>query len=223
MTLQLALPFSLREHATFEHFVVGANGEIVDRLRRPAGGFECVWLFGERGVGKTHLLQAFCHKHAGSAYIPAGRMNASGAALAGYAEFSAVSVDDLGFWLGCRQAELAFFGLYNQLAARRAQFVLTARRSPMEFEFALPDLGSRLRAAACYRVAALDDDDRAVLLVRAARRRSLSLAPDVVRFLLARADRDQRELLRLLDLLDRSSLAAHRRITIPFVKDVLSL
>lgn len=224
MSAQLTLPFALRDHRTFDRYVAGPNSELIDELRRRRGrGFQCVWLFGAPGVGKTHLLQALCHEQAGSAYVPARRIAASALSLTGYGQFGTVSVDDLEHWLGRRESELAFVGLYNQLAAQEARLVVTARRSPLEIDFTLPDLRSRLRAAACYRIAPLDDADRARLLRAAARRRSLVLAPEVVRYLLSRTDRDQRELLRLLDSLDQSSLAAKRRITVPFVKEVLCL
>ena len=220
---QLGLPFALREQSTFDRFVAGANRELMHQLRQRPMGFQCLWLFGEPGVGKTHLLQALCHEQTASAYVPAGRIAASALALTGYGEFDTVSVDDLEHWLGGRESELALLELHNQLASRNARLVVTARLSPVEIDFALADLASRLRAAACYRVAPLDDDDRAALLAEAARRRSLELTPEVVRYLLARADRDQRELLRLLDNLDALSLAAKRRITVPFVKEALCL
>ena len=220
---QLGLPFALREQSTFDRFVPGTNRELMHQLRQRPTSFQCVWLFGEPGVGKTHLLQALCHEQAASAYVPAGRIAASALALSGYGEFDTVSVDDLEHWLGGRESELALLELHNQLASRNARLVVTARLSPVEIDFALADLASRLRAAACYRVAPLDDDDRAALLAEAARRRSLELTPEVVRYLLARADRDQRELLRLLDNLDALSLAAKRRITVPFVKEALCL
>lgn len=223
MNTQLGLPFALRDQSTFDRFVAGANGEAINQLRRRAKGFHCMWLFGEAGVGKTHLLQALCHEQEGSAYVPAGRITASALSLGGYGDFDAVHVDDLEHWLGARETELALLDLYNQLAAQGARLVVTTRAAPVEIDFALADLRSRLRAAGCYRIAPLNDADRALLLVDAARRRSLTLTPEVVRFLLSRADRDQRQLLRLLDSLDRSSLAAKRRITVPFVKEVLCL
>ncbi|MCY3813878.1 MAG: DnaA regulatory inactivator Hda [Gammaproteobacteria bacterium] len=222
MSRQLILPFALHESSTFERFVVGPNEELVDRLRRPGGGFDCIWLFGESGVGKTHLLQALCHAEPGASYIPAREIGAD-SVLDGYARFDVVTVDEVHRWLGSREQELALMGLYNRLSARRARLVLTANRSPLDVAFAVADLASRLRAAACYRVAPLHDEDKVRLLVNAGKDRGLTLAPDVVRFLLLRVSREQQELLRILDQLDRSSLAVHRRITIPFVKETLCL
>lgn len=222
MSQQLILPFALHESSTFERFVVGPNEELVDRLRCPGPGFDCIWLFGEPGVGKTHLLQALCHAEPDASYIPAREIGAD-SVLDGYARFAVVTVDEIHRWLGSREQELALMALYNRLSARRARLVLTANRSPLDVTFAVADLASRLRAAACYRVAPLQDDDKVRLLVNAGKDRGLTLAPDVVRFLLLRVSRDQVELLRILDQLDRSSLAVHRRITIPFIKETLCL
>lgn len=222
MSQQLTLPFALRERSTFECFVVGPNEELVDRLRRPGPGFDCMWLFGEPGVGKTHLLQALCYVEPDASYIPAREIGAD-SVLDGYVRFDVVTVDEVHRWLGTREQEIALLALYNRLSARRARLVLTANRSPLDVTFAVPDLASRLRAAACYRVAPLQDGDKVRLLVNAAKDRGLIVAPDVVRFLLQRVSREQRELLRILDRLDRSSLAAHRRITIPFIKETLCL
>lgn len=218
---QLALPFGLRQRCTFERFVAGDNGELVQRLETPRRGADTVWLFGGRGVGKTHLLLALCQRHAGAAYIPAEEM--APAALRGYARFDVVAIDDVLRWLGERGSEVALFDCYNQLRTAGARLVLSADRSPRQCEFALADLGSRLRAAACYRVSPLAERDKAQLLRSAAQERGLLLGDDVVRFLLSHAGRGQGELLDTIDRLDCLSLAAQRRITIPFAKEVLCL
>ena len=226
---QLALPFQLLERSTFERFVVGANGELVERLRKRPSRFACCWLFGGTGVGKTHLLQAVCHNRPRASDIRAGEVDpadesaAADASLRAYAQFECVAIDDVMRWIGNRAAEVALFHLYNQLLASGGELLLTADRSPLELNFALRDLASRFGAAACYRVAPLRDEDKAQLLASIAHQRGLQLSEDVVGYLLARVARDQRHLLEILDRLDRSSLAAQRRITIPFVRDVLCI
>ena len=224
----MPLPFELREQATFDRFVVGANSELLAHLRQRPSGFDCLWLVGERGVGKTHLLHALCHEQPASAYVPADRIraaaiDASTTTLDAYGRFAAVAVDDVPSWLGDRQAELALMGLYNRLRERDARLVMAARRSPTDIDFALADLASRLRAAACYEVMPLNDSGKRQLLLAAASDRGLRLSDDVVSFLLVRVSREQRELMRVVERLDQYSLAAKRRVTIPFVKQALCL
>ena len=220
-TQQLALPFELHKRSTFERFVAGENGELVERLKAPRQGAEAIWLFGTPGVGKTHLLLALCQRHANSAYIPAGDLAPT--ALDGRARIDVVAIDDVPRWLGERRSEIALFDFYNNMRAGGALLALSADRSPLELEFALADLGSRMRAAACYHVAPLADCDKARLLCAAAHERGLVLGDEVVRFLLSHVGRGQGELLNTLDRLDCSSLATQRRITIPFAKEVLCL
>lgn len=219
---QTALPLDLPARSTFEAFVVGTNTELVERLRRP-DRFACVWLFGDAGVGKTHLLQATCLSRPRSAYIPAGQVGAAEASIGTYADCQNVAIDDVQHWLGNRGAEVALFDLYNRVLANDGELLLTADRSPRELVFALPDLASRFSAAACYCVAPLQDQGKAELLTRIAQERGLLLSDDVVFFLLSRIGRNQRYLLDILDQLDRSSLAAQRRITIPFVRETLCI
>lgn len=220
MSNQSVLPLMIGERGTFESFVTGPNGELVDRLKSPCPGFECVWLYGEPGTGKTHLLQAVCHERPRSAYIPAGEMAAE---LEAYGSFDVVTVDDVAGWIGDPAAERALMVLYNTLAARDGSLIVTADRSPRDIDFTLADLGTRLRAAACFRLAAMTDEDQVRLLAEVAAGRGLELPEDVASFLLARTRRDQGSLLRAFDRLDEASLAQGRRITIPFVKKALGL
>ena len=220
---QLTLRFPLRPRSRFEHYVVGANSAPVERLREQAPRFECLWLFGSPGVGKTHLLQASCHAVADGAYLPAGRIPPDQAALQRYGRFRAVLVDDVEAWLGHTGAERELYGIYNELVRAGARLVFTASRSPRECEFTLPDLASRLCAAECYELARLADEDKLPLLINAAQDRGLRLSEDVVRYLLTRVSRDQKALLDTLSRLDHASLTQKRGITVPFVKQVLGL
>ena len=227
MTEQLALPFALAERSTFRHFVAGRNRELVERLRRlvnsSGDAFDCLWLFGEPGTGKTHLLQAVCNARDDAAYIPAREMAAEEGAIDAYGKFDIVTLDDAGAWIGSEASERPLMGLYTMLDTRGASLILTADRSPRDLRFTLPDLESRLRAAACYRLLPLDDGDKLRMLADAASGRGLDLPSEVAQFLLARTSRDQRELLDVLDRLDKASLAQGRRLTIPFTKQILGL
>lgn len=224
---QLALKFPLRPRSRFEHYVAGANTAPVQRLQAEANRFECLWLFGSPGVGKTHLLQATLqatrHVVADGAYLPARRIPPDEASLQRYGRFRAVLVDDVEAWLGHAPAERELYGIYNELARAAARLVFTASRSPRECEFALPDLASRLCAAECYELARLSDEDMLPLLINAAQDRGLRLSEDVVRYLLSRVSRDQKALLDTLSRLDHASLTQKRGITVPFVKQVLGL
>ena len=227
MTEQQALPFALGERGTFRRFVAGRNGELVERLRKlgraSGNSFDCVWLFGDSGTGKTHLLQAVCNDQANAAYIPAREIATEGDSIEAYGKFDTVTVDDVPEWIGTPASERPLMSLYNVLRQRHARLVVTAHCSPRDLKFTLPDLGSRLRAAACYRLAPLDDRDKRRLLSGVARERGVELPDEVAQFLLVRTSRDQRELLGVLDRLDRASLAQGRRLTIPFVKQTLDL
>ena len=218
MSRQLPMRFPLRERFTFERFAVGANREPVEHLRAPVDGFRCMWLWGPSGVGKSHLLQAACHG-CGGAYVPARERGD----VEGYDAFERVLIDDVDTWLGDRGREEALFRLFNAMLGRGHVLALTATRSPAAARFALDDLASRLRGAACFELAPLSDEDAVPVLKRAARDRGFDLSDEVVGFLMRRVDRSLPELLALLETIDRASLSASRRVTVQFVKEALAL
>ncbi len=215
---QVPLAFRLRERFTLDHFLVGENTELLASVCRPVDGFYCAWIWGRVGAGKSHLLQAVSHE-TGGAFIPATEIPA----VDGYEVFDRVLIDDIHAWIGDRPAEEALMRLYNNRLQRGLVLVAAASRPPAQLCFALPDLASRLRSAACFEISPPDDEEAGAVLRRVARDRGFQLDPSVVSFLLRRTGRNLADLLSLLETIDVESLSAQRRITIPFVKQVLDL
>jgi DnaA family protein len=85
----------------------------------------------------------------------------------------------------------------------------------------LPDLTSRLGWGPVFQLATLSDRDKRAALQMRARRRGLELGNEVAEYLLRRYPRDMDSLFSLLNQLDRASLVAQRRLTIPFVRELL--
>ena len=145
MTEQMALPFALGERCAFDQFVAGRNGELIERLqgsgRGPRHRFDCLWLFGEPGTGKTHLLQAVCLEEANAVYIPAREINAQDDSIEAYGKFDAVTVDDVTGWIGVEASERSLMNLYNVLRVRQARLVFTADRVSARSRFCLARLG----------------------------------------------------------------------------------
>jgi DnaA family protein len=142
--------------------------------------------------------------------------------LEGWDALELVCVDDLDRIVGDARWERALFTLYNGLLEHGGALLVASARSPAELDFELPDLASRLRSGPVFQLAALDDADRLLALQGHALARGLALPDDTARYLLRRTRRDMHSLCAVLDTLDRASLAAQRRLTVPFVRDLLS-
>jgi DnaA family protein len=118
--------------------------------------------------------------------------------------------------------ERALFALLRELQDAGGRLVLSARAPPALLGWALPDLGSRCAAGAVLQLRPLDESEQQAALKLRARVRGLELPDETLHWLQRRFPRDMRSLYELLDTLDEAALAAQRRITIPFIREVLS-
>jgi DnaA-homolog protein len=224
------LPLALRwpRRQRFEHFHAGANAAAVAAVEMLAtdAGAPWVYLHGSNGSGRSHLLVAACQaaSHAGRRvqYLPLASLNDAAGVLRGVAGSELLALDDLAAIAGNNEAEHALFDLYNRARAEGSAMLFAADATPAELGIKLPDLRSRLGACTQFALKPLDDDERRAVLKAQAHARGIELDDNVLDWLFARYARDLGALLDLLDKLDVASLAAQRRITIPFLREFLS-
>lgn len=223
------LPLALRypPDQRLETFVAPPSG-VIAQLQAIGSTRGADWLYiaGASGTGKTHLALALCAFRDGaglrSAYLPlaaaSGRLGEALDALEGN---DVVALDGLEAIAGNPNDEVALFHFHNRARSAGVNVLYAARSAPDLLGLVLPDLKSRL--AQCNRVLLdpLDDAGRAGVLRDRAQRRGLVLEEAAIDWLLARMDRDLVGLVALLDRLDRESLAAQRRVTVPFLRQVL--
>lgn len=229
---QLALNLRLRDASSFENFLVARNREPFDRVqasvaRLAAHSTPAQWLYlwGEDGCGKTHLLEAACRAaqeqgHA-ALYIPLCEKTTLSTALLEDVEQSAlVCVDDVQAIAGDKAWEAALFALYERLRAQGGLLMLASQLSPANCGLQLADLATRLSAGLVYQLHALSDPEKISALRLRAQRRGLVMTEEVANYLLTRFPRDTHSLFALLDRLDAATLAAQRRLTIPFLRSL---
>jgi DnaA family protein len=189
---------------------------------------DALFLSGPGGAGKTHLLlglyaEATAHGHE-VAYLPLRMFGARSVdALGGQGTAALVCIDDVDAIAGMRDAEVALFDLHNRVRAAGAAIVYAANATPAQLAIDLPDLRSRLAQCTQFALEIPDEPARRAILRQRAQTRGLELDDAVLDWLFRRVDRDLGTLTALLDRLDRASLAAQRRITVPFLRQTLGV
>ena len=221
---QLPLALALEDYASFETFVSGGNGAAVEHARSVAlGRADTVWFWGGRGTGKSHLLQAACRaataaeRRAMYIALPA----ASPAILADLEQVELLAIDDVQSIAGKPEWEQPLFVILNAFLSRNGGLLLAANAPAAQCGFGGADLASRGAGAVTYRLAPLNDAERAAALRLHATARGLELDAPAAEFLLKRVPRDMAALTSCLARLDRASLSAQRRLTIPFIREQL--
>lgn len=223
------LPLALRypPDQRFETFIGAPEGALA-QLRAVAAGDSHDWIYlvGAGGTGKTHLSLATC-----AAALQAGRrpaylpLQAAGTRLRDALEalegHDVVALDGLEYVAGRREQEVTLFDFHNRARAADVTVVYTSRLPPDGLGLVLPDLRSRLSQCSRIMLDPLDDEGRGAVLRERAVRRGLVMDEATLEWLLTRTGRDLSGLVALLEKLDRESLAAKRRITVPFLKRVL--
>jgi DnaA family protein len=189
---------------------------------------DSIVLSGASGAGKSHLLLATCAEAAAQkcaiAYLPLKLFGAHAAdALAGQGVVRLACVDDVQSIAGDRSAEIALFDLHNRTRDAGGALLYAADAMPLQLALTLPDLRSRLAQCAQFALAIPGETERRAILRERANARGLELDDAVLDWLFRRVDRDLTTLTALLDRLDRESLAAQRRITVPFLRQILDV
>ena len=224
MSPQLPLALRFPADQRFQDFV--GQAPVCALVAAVAQGESEAWLYlsGPSGSGKTHLMLAACAeaREQRALYLPlpalAGRL---AEALEG-AEFAGlVCVDGLDASAGNRDDEIALFHFHNRARATATRVIYAAGAMPAALSFVIPDLVSRLEQCTRLSLLSLNESGRREVLTRRAARRGLQLDDAVLDYLFRRVGRDLGTLTALLDRLDRASLAAQRRITIPFLRPFL--
>lgn len=226
--MQLALDIELPEEATLDNFCWDGNellsNQIHYQLTHKKERFFYLW--GQKGVGKSHLLQAVCHvKQADATYLPLTLIQSYGPeVLEGMDALSLICLDDIDVIAGKSDFEEGLFHLYNKCRDNAdVMLFISGSLAPTTLPIVLPDLRSRLAWGLSFEVHGLSEQHKMDVLMQRAKHKGLNVGPQVIRYLLHHYTRDMHHLSHLLAKLDKASLAQKRKLTIPFVKEILKM
>lgn len=230
MNKQLALAIKLNDEATLADFNWQNNQLIKQQLLSTLHhhGDRLLYLWGSKGSGKSHLLQACCQEvkiNQSAIYLPLRVLHEWGPeTIEGLDEQALICIDDIEIIAQNSAWEEALFHLYNRIKdAEQTLLIIAGNQPPNTLPISLPDLRSRLGWGLVFQLNELSDEEKINTLKEHARKRGFDLSESVAQFLVNRSSRNMHDLHQLLNRLDDASLVAQRKITIPFVKEVLEL
>lgn len=223
---QLPLSLRLRSDSRFDNFVTDAASAVTlhalqQWLAQPQSAV--FYLFGPTGCGRTHLLQAAAVA-ADAIYLPLGDLASASPdeVCEGLDNVPLLVLDDIDRVVADSRWCETLFHLFNRQLAQGHRLLVSAAVAPAGLDCALADLRSRLSWGGSFALHSLDDEGRLRLLRLRVAERGLALGDDTAAYLLSHVARDSASLVHLVEELDRQSLVQQRRLTIPFVKSVIT-
>jgi len=200
---------------TFDNFVAGPCSRLAHAAcqavcESPGEAYNPLFIHGDVGLGKTHLLHAICH--AVMRRVPQSRCALMScetfvnhfieAVQEGqlhqfryrYRQADVLVIDDVQFLTGREQTQEEFFHTFNTLHQMKKQIVLSSDRSPRE----IPDLEDRLVSRFNWGLVARVDkpcyETRVAIVRKKARMRNIPLPDDVICLIAGSIDSNSREL-----------------------------
>src|SRR3954464_4771710 len=234
----------LSDRYTFQYFVIGKSNELAAAAAHAVGQapgkvYNPLFIYGDTGLGKTHLMQAIAHEilirrpetritfigteQFTNALFASTQTRTTADFRRRFRETDLLLVDDVHFLKGKEAMQEEFFHTFNALYEAGRQIVLTSDRSPSEIPGLEARLVSRFQWGMVADVAAPDVEHRIAILRQKAELDHLELTiPDaVIRFIAENVRSSVRELEgSVIKLLAYASLK-HRDITVDLVREAL--
>lgn len=232
----------LNPRYTFETFVVGAGNRFAHAAalavaERPAFTYNPLFIYGDTGLGKTHLLQAIAHyvlkylqnlkvcyvtsETFTNQFINAVRDKNILSFQRRYRETDVLLIDDIQFLAGKEQTQEEFFHTFNTLYEAGKQVVISSDRSPKEISPLEGRLRSRFEWGLITDIQPPDLETRIAILRKKAQIQQLSVPNEVLEFIASRIKSNIRELEGALNRVKHYSTLTGRPITLPLAKEVL--
>jgi len=199
----------------FDNFVTGASNRFAHAAsfavaETPAKAYNPLFIYGNSGLGKTHLLHAIGH-YALSLYprikvryvsseeftndfINAIQNNRTAAFQAEYREVDILLIDDIQFLQGKDQTQEAFFHTFNTLTDHNKQIVITSDLPPKMLTGFEERLTSRFESGLSTDIHAPELETRIAILRKKAENEKVRVPEDVLEFMATRVSSNVREL-----------------------------
>ena len=205
----------LNPRYTFDNFVTGesnrfAHAAAVAVAEAPGKAYNPLMIYGDSGLGKTHLLHAVGHyvlnyfEGVRVKYVSTEEMtndfinsisdNRQKEFRRAYRDIDVLLIDDIQFLVSKIQTQEEFFHTFNTLHNAQKQIVMTSDRPPKNLEALEPRLRSRFEWGLITDIQPPDLETRIAILRRKAAAEHLQVAPDVLEFIGSRIQTNIREL-----------------------------
>lgn len=226
---QQALDFKLDEGACFSSLVPGSNFAAIkllrDALQREQN--ELFYIFGPRGCGKSHLLNALFRDLKRPSpevfFIDLKAARKLPTELLNIEVPPVLMLDNVDALAGDSEWELALFALYNRWVDRHSGiFIASSSCSADRIPFAMHDLNTRFENGVSLPLQPLNDAECEQVLILKASLRGFKMQPKVAAFLVRHLNRDMHRLTAVLNLLDHETLRQQHKLTVQFVKKILA-
>lgn len=228
MPKQLPLQFEFQSTQNFSAFYSGSNEEIVTNLQQIFITQEQqIFLWGAASSGKSHLLQATCQNandsNKTSFYFSLdAKTLPPPTILDGLDNIDLVCFDNIDQIIENTEWEQAFFNFFNLHRDNNKHLVLSASCPPRYIGLQLPDLKTRMSWGLTLKLNPLSDEQRLHALIYKANVLGFEIPTHVGKFLMTHYTSDLPSIWKLLNRIEIATLAAQRKITIPFLKQIMA-
>jgi len=226
---QLPVQFELQSTQNFSAFYPGNNKEIISHLQKLFTNKEQqIFLWGEAGSGKSHLLQATCQE-ANNTNKTSFFFSLDAKALPptsildGLENIDLVCFDNIDQISGNSKWEQAFFNFFNLHRDNDNYLLLSALCPPKYLEIQLPDLKTRMNWGLTLKLKPLTDEQLLKALTYKADALGFEIPTNVGKFLMNHYTSDLPSIWKLLDKIEQATLIAQRKLTIPFLKQIMNI
>ncbi|MFN3218096.1 MAG: chromosomal replication initiator protein DnaA [Acidimicrobiales bacterium] len=238
----LSVGGSVNDRYTFDSFVTGtsnrfAHAAALSVAERPSRSYNPLFIYGDAGLGKTHLLQAIGSyvndNYAGSRtlyvstetflseFIEAIRANTRAEFKRRYREIDVLLVDDIQFMAGKEGMQEEFFHTFNTLYQANKQIVLSSDRPPDAIATLEDRLRSRFKMGLITDIQPPDLETRIAILRKKAEAGPMAVPDDVMEFIASNVTDNIRELEGALTRVSAFANLYEKPLTVELATDVL--
>ena len=229
---QLIFPFQINQKASFDSFFCSPdNQNLMTRLADIAISQDAneIIIHGEKGSGKSFLMQAICNELSSSekqfAFIPMKKaLNMGVEIFQNLGSLDTVCIDDLQLILANQEWETALFNLINECQQSNCSLILSlGGTQSVEESIVLPDLLSRIKRMEFIALHAVQDELFSKAIVFVAQQLEIKIDNAELEFLLKHQTRVFSLLVENIITLDKQAASLKRKITIPLIKETLNI
>ncbi|NTS76063.1 DnaA regulatory inactivator Hda [Catenovulum sp. SM1970] len=230
--MQLTMDFALDKETSLANYYTFGNEDLLNQLKafvkepaeKPADAL--LFLHSPTGCGKSHLLQALCQYAyeigISNQYLPLHVFSHYEVeATMGMEQFPLLLIDDIDALKHNPAWQEAIFDLINRVLEKQGKIIFAADNTVENLGLSLPDLISRLQWGQTWALTPLDDEYQIEMMIFRAKCKGMTLSDEVAQYIHTRLSRDPKSIIRCLEKLDKASLEEQRRLTIPFIKQLM--